>query len=279
METLINQLASNPNRPTPRNGDYMANYHESGKQCLVCGYCHEFRECYPFWNSQKFPQLRDKRITCKCPCENAEYNAWENSVRAKWAEQEQKSEIAKKHKRRACFGKNSQMLEWTFENDDQKNLAVSQRAHRYATNFEQHHKNGKGIMFYGSIGTGKTYMAAAIANAVIEQGYSVRFTSLPKLVNEITETWQGRNRRTDTLAEPDLLIIDDVGAERDSQYMNEQVLQIIDTRYQSGKPLIVTTNLDLKDISDAENTPRARILSRIRGMCQPVQVAGADRRV
>ena len=278
MQTLINQLADTT-QPTKRNGDYMAEYENTGQQCLVCGYCHQYREGYPFWNTQKFPKLKNKKITFKCACENAEYNAWEQSVRAQWAEWEQKSETAKKHKRRACFGTNSQMANWTFENDDQKNLAATQRAHRYATNFDQHTKNGQGIMFYGAIGTGKTYMAACIANSVIDQGYSVRFTSLPKLVNEITETWQGRNRRMDMLTVPDLLIIDDVGAERDSNYMNEQVLQIIDARYQSGKPLIVTTNLNLKDVSDAENTPSARILSRIRGMCQPVQVAGADRRV
>ena len=90
--------------------------------------------------------------------------------------------------------------------------------------------------------------------------------------------YEGKQNYLDSLNEFDLLVIDDLGIERNTEYVNELVYNIIDARYRSGKPMIITTNLKYSDLHNAEDTSKARIYSRIIEMCLPVLVGGEDRR-
>ena len=73
-----------------------------------------------------------------------------------------------------------------------------------------------------------------------------------------------------------LLIIDDFGMERGTEYGLEQVYNVIDSRYRSGKPLIVTTNLILDELQHPQDTPHARIYDRLLEMCAPILFTGTN---
>ena len=73
-----------------------------------------------------------------------------------------------------------------------------------------------------------------------------------------------------------LLIIDDFGMERGTEYGLEQVYNVIDSRYRSGKPLIVTTNLSLDELQHPQDTPHARIYDRLLEMCAPILFTGTN---
>ena len=149
---------------------------------------------------------------------------------------------------------------------------------RYAENFPKFLKEGKGLLLFGSVGTGKSYYAACIANRVIDQGYSARMTNFATLTNDLSGMAEGKNRYIEDLGRYALLIIDDLGAERKSEYMQEIIFNIIDSRCRSGKPMIITTNLSGDEIKNPDNTGYARIYDRLLGCCFPQEISGPSRR-
>ena len=130
----------------------------------------------------------------------------------------------------------------------------------------------------GSVGTGKSYAAACVANALIDAGTPCMMTNFNRLVNIINNSFEGRQKYIDSLNEFDLLIIDDLAAERDTEFMAEQVMNIIDARYRAGLPLIVTTNLTVQELSGTTDIRKQRVFSRLIEMCVPITVTGRDRR-
>ena len=132
-------------------------------------------------------------------------------------------------------------------------------------------------MFYGSVGTGKSFMAACIANELLDRGYSCFMTTFARIFNEYQETWEKQSyiRR---LMQYDLLIIDDLAMERDTSTMNEIVFNVIDERNRCRKPLIVTTNLTGDELKHPADVSKSRIYSRLFEMCIPFHVTGNDRR-
>lgn len=170
------------------------------------------------------------------------------------------------------------MKSWTFENDDGQNAKLTTVAKNYVENFKEMKDRGKGLLLFGGVGTGKTYAAACIANALIDKGRPCLMTNFARLSNTISGMYEGKQEYIDALNRYDLLVIDDLAAERNTEYMNEIVFNVIDSRYRSHKPLIVTTNLTSDEISKASETNRQRIFSRLYDMCIPFEVNGADRR-
>lgn len=153
------------------------------------------------------------------------------------------------------------------------------KAKRYADNFEAFYKRKTGLLLYGSVGTGKTHVAACVANALIDKGYKVRMTNFGSIVNNLQESFQGRQKYIDDLAENyNLLIIDDLGAERQSEFMKEQIFNVIDSRYRSGKPMIVTTNLTSEQLKKPEDVASGRIYDRILERCHPLKIDGESMR-
>ena len=126
-------------------------------------------------------------------------------------------------------------------------------------------------MLIGNVGTGKSYMARAIANALIEKGVKVKFTSFIEITNEIFSA-SDKIKYVKSLNKYDLLIIDDVGTERNTEYTLENIYWVIDERVSEGKPLIITTNTDIDKKENDENFNRRRINSRIRNVCIPVDI-------
>lgn len=157
------------------------------------------------------------------------------------------------------------MKNWTFEHDDGTDAKISNAMRQYAGQFKEFYKNNIGVLLYGAVGTGKTFYAACVVNAVIEQGYSAKMTNFSRVLNMLQNTNE-RQTYIDELCNYQLLVIDDLGVERQSQYAMEQVYNVIDTRYETRKPLIITTNLILVRTSRAAQTRSAQ--GFMTGLCQ-----------
>lgn len=230
--------------------------------CANCGGALERRLPAPVLGRDIFP------TTCKCRMEQFE--------------KERKEAEARQHEntvnayRGVCFHER-RMVEWNFENDNGSTPAMD-KAKDYVEHWSVMKKEGIGLLLWGGVGTGKTYMAACIANALINQEKRVFMTDFATISNiSIFDAAE----YVKSLGNYDLLIIDDYGAERNSQFALQNVFDVINRRWESGKPLIVTTNLELDDIRNAnpDDITRARINDRILEMCKPIYVAGDSMRL
>ena len=167
------------------------------------------------------------------------------------------------------------MREWTFENDNGK-CPQMHKAHAYVECWEEMKATNTGYLLWGMVGTGKSYFAGCIANALMEKEISVCMTNFALILNDLAASYKGRNEYIARLCGFPLLILDDFGMERGTEYGLEQVYNVIDNRYRSGKPLIVTTNLTLEELQNPEDTAHARIYDRLTEMCTPVRITGEN---
>jgi len=133
-----------------------------------------------------------------------------------------------------------------------------------------------GYLLWGGVGTGKSYFAGCIANALMEREIPVCMTNFALILGDLAASFEGRNEYISRLCSFPLLILDDFGMERGTEYGLEQVYNVIDSRYRSGRPLIVTTNLTLEDLQHPEDTAHARIYDRLIEMCSPVRFTGSN---
>ena len=242
-------------------GDY-----EGENGLLYCGKCNSPKQCEIRLNG------RVLRPYCLCECEAKAVKRQEDSEKA----ENLKEEIERT--RKSGFP-DPELMQWTFAIDDRANEKASDISLRYCTHFLSMKEKGKGILYLGNCGTGKTFLAACIANELINQGFSVLMTNFSRLVNIIFGLKEGKQNYIDSLNSYDLLIIDDLGVERQSEYVAEIVQNIVDSRYRAGLPLIITTNLTPKDFSaESSDVAKSRLYSRISEMCLPVVVSGVDRR-
>ncbi len=176
-----------------------------------------------------------------------------------------------------CFGK-SRAVEYTFDVDDKKMKNVSEASRRYAEKFDEMAEKNIGILFHGPVGSGKSFYAACIANKLIERGKWPIMTNFASVVNRLQESFIGREDYLKRLARVPLLIIDDFGIERSTEYMQEQVYNVIDTRYNAKKPLIITTNIPLEKITNPDAIGYERTFDRILEMCHPIKIETESRR-
>lgn len=169
------------------------------------------------------------------------------------------------------------MRNWTFANDKGYQPEIRRKALNFVEDFDTWRKGGKGLLFYGDVGTGKSYMAACIANALIDREIPVLMTDFATIANTVWNI-QDKQGYYESLNRYPLLIIDDLGVQRENRYMDEIVFNVINMRANSGLPLIVTTNLSAREILSEETKGGKRIFSRLTRMCVMVEVKGADLR-
>ena len=167
------------------------------------------------------------------------------------------------------------MREWTFANDNGRN-PQTETARFYVESWETMQAENIGYLFWGGVGTGKSYLAACIANALMEKEVAVCMTNFATILNDLAASFDGRNEYISRLCSYPLLILDDFGMERGTEYGLEQVYSVIDSRYRSDKPLIATTNLTLEELQHPQDTPHARIYDRLTSMCAPVRFTGSN---
>jgi DNA replication protein DnaC len=151
----------------------------------------------------------------------------------------------------------------------------------FARGIEGNLDAGRGVWFYGDVGTGKTSLAMLISKAALETGHSVAIYSVPRLLADIKETFEQDSGRSyldlfRRLAEVDLLHLDDLGSERQTEWVLEQLYSIVNERWQSERSIVVTTNLELDALREQVGP---RTVSRLTEICgDPIPIMGPDLR-
>ena len=233
---------------------------------------HEVNYCYGEAKEAYFPKggfMGMKKHSRQCACDRKAY------------EEEQKYFKDKEHRELVsrntsiCFDE-SRMEEWTFENADMSD-AVMHKAKSYVDNWEEMKRNHIGCLFWGPVGTGKSYIAGCIANELLKREVTVKMTNFNTIIDDIFPL-ADKTEYINALASYQLLIIDDLGVERNSEYALGIIFSVIDRRIRSGRPLIITTNLPLKEIKNETMLDKRRIYDRILEMCTPMYVGGTSKR-
>lgn len=240
-------------------------YMDTETGLLTCGKCHTKKQ-------KKLSFLGEERVVgclCKCAAEELE------KERARCEAEENLMRI---RQMKSAGLQDRTFYNYTFENCDasQENAVY---AKRYVEHFSEMTQAGQGLLFWGNVGTGKTFLAGCIANALLEQKIPVLMTSFPKILNALGGLYSAeRNEYLASLNRYMLLVIDDMGIERESQYTLETVYTVIDERYKSGKPFIITTNIQLDILGNPQDLEHARIYGRIMERCMPVFFCGKNYR-
>ena len=156
--------------------------------------------------------------------------------------------------------------------------AARDAAEGYAAGFDRVHANGAGLVLFGGYGTGKTYLAACVCNAVIKAGWAARMRTVGDLIDAANATRGGLSRVLEDLtAKKPLVVIDDLGGERSSDYMGEQVFAIMDWLVSTRTPRIVTCNLTRQQL-ERPDARSARVIDRVKWFAQIVHVNGRNYR-
>lgn len=166
-----------------------------------------------------------------------------------------------------------------FERDDAPDSENSRSVHAYVDAWQEVRKNNLGMLLHGGVGTGKTFYACCVANALAEQELGVLVATTPELISRMTGFSGAREETVAHIQRVSLLVLDDFGAERNTEFSVEQMFSILDARYRSGKPLIVTTNLSEREMNTMQDPRYQRICDRILEMCPiRLRVGGKSRR-
>ncbi|MCD8020758.1 MAG: ATP-binding protein [Clostridiales bacterium] len=244
--------------------------------CGVCGKAKQKRI-----DVEKGSFRLHRTVWCLCDCE---------------AEKLKKKQDRIKHEeemRRISRLKDASMMSSKFRKVDfsqykvrEENKKAYHIARKYTGEFRQMVREGNprtgekniGFVFYGPCGTGKSFTAACIANSLLEQGISVIMTSFVKILQDIQNAGY-EAEYINTLNSCSLLIIDDLGAERNTDYALEKVYNIIDSRVRTDKPMILTTNLSFDEMMRNPDIRYRRIYDRIFEHCIPVEIPGNSFRI
>jgi DNA replication protein DnaC len=150
---------------------------------------------------------------------------------------------------------------------------------RFADTIDSKLDAGRGLWFMGQVGTGKTTLAMLVSKAALESGRSVAIYSLPRLLNEIRDTHRAERSHVDLLdrlTAVDLLHIDDVGAERTTDWVLEELYSIVNARYEDERSMVITTNI--VDHEALCEQIAERTVSRLTEMCDQLPLGGDDKR-
>lgn len=248
--------AANPQKA----GDYIQD------DLLYCGVCRTPKQCrISFMGNERV-------VSCMCQCAK-EQAALEEAERRKREEADRimrlrNSGIASQTHRNA-----------RFEKDDGRNPDFMKKLHNYAKNWEEFKNQNIGLLLYGDTGTGKSFGAACIANYLIDRYIPTCMINLSTVLNSVGGFQsEDKNAYIANLMQYHLLILDDFGMERQTDFALEQVFNIIDARSRAELPLIITTNLTVSAIENPQDPAHKRIYDRISAMCQPIFAAGQSRR-
>lgn len=147
----------------------------------------------------------------------------------------------------------------------------------YAKNYaETFSDSSESILMFGRTGLGKTHLSLAIANKVLERGYSVIYDSIINILRSIEREHFSREHSSemiDLIMDAELLILDDLGTEYESAFYNSTIYNIINTRLNRGRPTIISTNLDFAGI---RRRYEERVVSRITATYACMEFKGED---
>lgn len=248
-------------------GDY-----EDEEGLLVCGVCGEQRQKFIDFAAptEDDPNHTKKlKVATMCRCER---EVEERRKREK--QNEEDMERIRKLKKASLM--DEKLSGATFRNFkptkyNARNLKLCQR---YAEKFDLMLQKNQGLLFWGDVGTGKSFAAACIANYLLERKIPVIMTSFVKLLEVIQASREEEPAILNRLGYAKLVVFDDLGAERGTDYALEKVYNIIDSRYRKSLPMILTTNLTIEEMKRDMDIRYSRIYDRIFEICYPMQFTG-----
>ena len=234
---------------------------------IMCGTCHARKQMI-----LEVPYVGTRTVPVMCECEKARMEAEEARKKAE-AEQARINEL------RRVGITSAQYARMTMAADDGQAPNMTALASRYVEKRAEMYKENIGLLLHGGTGGGKTFWAAAIANAMIDNGMSAMITTIPQLITAMSRDFESEKAYIlDKISRVGFLVLDDIGFERQTSYAAEKMYEIIDARYQAHRPLIITTNLSLDEILNPQQMEYKRVFDRIIEMCQPVHVSAEGRR-
>ncbi|MCI9553014.1 MAG: ATP-binding protein [Acutalibacter sp.] len=225
---------------------------------LVCGTCGTAKQCRVTFVG------RERVVGCLCGC----------GVRRREEEKRQAQEAQRRlRENRARRGAvaSGMLREARFEAAQPTGLIA--KAKNYAANWQAVREHNVGLLLMGGVGVGKSYAAACICNALLDQGVPCLMTSFGQILGM---EWEERGRFVSRLSRYELLVLDDLGAQRDSPLGKETMFNVVDQRYRAKKPLIVTTNLGMGDLNNPKNINEERVFDRLLEVCGPVICEGEN---
>jgi DNA replication protein DnaC len=152
----------------------------------------------------------------------------------------------------------------------------------FVNGIQKYISEGRGLWFEGDVGTGKTTLSMLVSKAALDAGFSVSIYSVPHLLAKIRDTYdRGPGERSymeffNHLVTVDLLHLEDLGSERRTDWVLEQLYSLINERYEEQRSILVTTNVE---VGDLEAQIGQRTISRMTQICgAPLQLHGEDQR-
>ena len=244
----------------PEDGDYERD------GILMCGKCHTPRRKY-IYNSAGEGIL----IPIPCKCRKA-------ADEAKQLEEQRRKDFESVQNLKKGSLIDDKFRDCTFDTckvvpDNAKQVRLCKS---YAGRFEQMVEKNQGLLLYGTVGTGKSYLSACIANNIMERLHSVCATSMVKIM-DLARDLNNKDmlaQLEDKMMKADLLILDDLGTENETGYAAEIAYRVIDGRYRVKKPMVITTNLTLEAMQSCTEIKKKRVYDRILEVCYPMQFNG-----
>lgn len=260
VSAVLNNAVSNMKR---RDGDYERD------GILYCGKCGEPRQALIDWIPDEDGNTKQRVVPVVCRCDREEDR--ENAER-------EEAERFSTSLRRLRSLVDAATAKWTFSDDENADGKIAKAMRLYADQWEKMRKENIGILLYGSKGTGKTFYASCLVNAIEEKRQTSAIVTTASLMSTLQGTWE-KQQIVDALCRFRLLALDDLGAERDTSYSAELMYSVIDARYRAALPTIVTTNLDLSEMQKETDLWRSRIYDRVIEMCPiTIDMVGESRR-
>ncbi len=269
FEEVLHRLSENARISNDPDFAFPPTYLNEEDGLQYCSKCHTRRQC-----RVNFP-APDTVVWGDCDCISKHYAA----IKEQGKLQEEYERLCRM-KNDAFPETYAEARNWTFDADDHKGDEKSMQIVRnYADNFRKFYDKGAGLLLYGDVGVGKSFAAACIVNALLDSGISCLMTDFSTIINELTGRFEGKQEYINHLISHELLVIDDLGVQRNAPYANEIVINVVSARVMSKKPLIVTTNLTMQELLYAKDINYKRTLSRLFECCIPIDFQGVDRRM
>lgn len=243
---------------------------------LHCGTCGEAKQAWIDWPSDEDGSVAQRLVPLACKCKRDEFE------REKAQKRRDDFKAALRHLRVTIEGNKQDgdmdYSAWTFDADDSPQSSISRACRDYVEAWPEMKQDNMGILFFGSKGTGKSFYAGCIVNALAENEISTAFVPTVDLMRILSAQFD-KTETFDALRSVQLLALDDLGAERDSAYAAELLYSVIDARNRAKRPTIITTNFDTEDMKREPDLWRSRIYDRVTEMC-PIQIkmVGESRR-